>query len=176
MDGFGRIHLELPPVREGAPPRTTTALNVLLVGRDGSAVGVRSLGETVEVPIGEYRVGMVTFRLADAQGGQEWSFVFSEPGGRDDLTWYPVEKDAEVEIDPVGELDFQVGVGGDKTSCAPGDRLSGSPKLFTQDGLLINIAFRGRSAPTWSSGTLAADLSLLTPTGQILDRATSGFA
>jgi hypothetical protein len=172
IDGVGRVHLALPELSGGAP-RHVTDLNVLLVGRDGSAAAVRSLGRPVEVPVGEYRVGMVTLRVAPAAGGPPLSFVFSEPGARDDLTWYPVAKEQDVTIDPVGAVAFTVGDARD--TCAPGDTLDASPRLYTQDGLLINTAYHGKDAPAFF-GTLSAAVRLTDAQGRLLDSATSGFA
>ena len=171
LDGTGSIDVRIP----GEAGRVR-AMNVLLVGRDGSAVGVETNGETIEVPVGEYRLGMVTFALADPDGGKEWSFVFSEPYGGPEHVWYPVARGEKAEVDPVGELDFDAGVGRDLEECEPGQRIGGNPVLLTGDGLLINSAYRGRTASRWSGGGLQARVRLLDVDGAVLDEATSGFA
>ena len=54
-----------------------------LVGRDGSAFGLTG-DEAATVPVGEYRLGTVTATYRDPQGGQSWSFIFSDNGGKGD--------------------------------------------------------------------------------------------
>ncbi|MCP3914833.1 MAG: hypothetical protein GY711_04635 [bacterium] len=172
VDGLGKIELAL----EGAgEERRVTSMNVLLVGSDGSAALVRAQGESLEVPVGRYRIGMVTLRLADPGGGRDWSYVFSEPGGDRELVWHDLERDATCTIDPIGELRFEVGLKPAAKTCKAGELLSGSPGLYTQDGLLINTAYRGRTAPSFYSD-LSANVILLGPDGARLDVTDSGFA
>ena len=45
------------------------------------------------MPVGEYRLGTVTVTLDDPQGGQRWSFIFSDNGAKGEPQWYKVEKD-----------------------------------------------------------------------------------
>lgn len=171
LEGVGGISIALPDL-PGGLERSVTGLEVLLVGRDGSAVGVRSLGAPVEVPVGDYRVGMMTLR-ASLAGGATTSFVFSEPGARSDLTWYTVDKDAQVTIDALGELAFSMSMA--EPECAPGADLSIRPRLLTGDGLVINTAYQGTVAPSFSAGTLFASIELQDPAGKVLARANSGF-
>ena len=170
LDGVGQVTLALPEPPEGIR-REVAGLNVLLVGRDGSAVGVRSLGQALEVPAGDYRVGMVTLRLRGA-GGPVWSFVFSEPGGSRELTWHTVEKDQVTTIDPVGVPSFRVG--GPQEQVAPGAKLDATPMLLTQDGLMINTAYRGKLTSSMYGG-MEAELQLRGDQGVVLSTANSGF-
>ena len=171
LDGVGEISIVLPDL-PGDAERSIAGLEVLLVGRDGSAVGIRSLGAPVQVPVGNYRVGMLTLR-ASVAGGATTSFVFSELGAYSDRTWYSVEKDARVTIDALGQLAFSASPV--ELVCAPGADLSVRPRLLTSDGLVINTAYEGSMAPSYSAGTLSASIELQDPTGKVLVCAKSGF-
>ena len=170
VEGTGRIDLALPELPGGAA--VVRQLNVLLIGRDGSAVGVRALGEEVEVPAGEYRLGMVTLSLVDPLGSAEWSFVFSEPGGRE-AVWHAVPKDAVTKIDPVGVPSFELALA--QETAAPGADLRVSPLLTTSDGLLINIAYRGMDTPRFSLHSNTARIQLREGE-RVVGEASSGFA
>jgi hypothetical protein len=168
VEGTGRIELVLRDIAE-----KPTALNVLLVERDGSAVGVRGLGEPFEVPIGEYRVGLVTLWLPDPAGHEDWGFLFSDTGVSSQVNWYKVEANATVAIDPIGDLEFQVAHGA--TTQRAGQAIYCRPTLTTEGGLLINTAQRGR--PEWTAHeAVGARIQLFAASGDILDSATSGFA
>lgn len=173
VEGTGHLDLTLA-VTGGA--QSVRRLNALLVGRDGSAVGIRALGAPVEVPVGEYRLGMITLSLVDPDGGAEWSFVFSEPGGRRERTWYTLEKGGTLSIEALGELEFREGFASGPEALQPGDRLIGNPALYTQDGLLINTAYRGLSAPRGRYLSMNAQVRLEAPDGTVLATTSSGFA
>lgn len=171
LEGSGKIQLALARAGAIAP----TALNVLLVGRDGTAVGVRAAGEPIEVPSGEYRLGMVTVWVPDARGGDDWGFVFSDPGGHESVHWYTLEKDRTLTIDPIGELRLQAHSAGALPAARPGSRVTCRPALYTQDWLLINSACRGRPA-LGATGETAAAVRLLSAEGAVLDSSSTGFA
>jgi hypothetical protein len=170
LAGSGRIQLALARAGSVRP----SALSVLLVGRDGTSVGVRATGEPLEVPAGEYHVGMVSVWIPDAHGGDDWSFVFSEPGGLDRQRWFLVERDGLVTLDPLGQLELVAHTGG-PIAAAPGARLTVRPALYTQDGLLINSSGRGRPNFVAADGGHAS-VSLLAADGSRVDAASSGFA
>lgn len=173
LTGTGRIRLHLPKLADAEAE--VSYLNALLIGHDGSAVGFEALDDALEVPAGEYRVGMVTCSIRASAGGQEWSFVFSEPGGRDDVVWYEVAADAELLVDPLGTPRFGEWTTSQLESCAPGQSLTVRPYLLTGDGLLVNTAYFGRDVPAWSGG-MDASLRLLGTRGELLAKARSGFA
>jgi hypothetical protein len=174
LEGSGTVRLALPGPN-GAPREDLVDLQALLVGRDGSAALARAPGNPTEVPVGEYRLGMVTVRLADPKQGQPWSYVFSSPEPGDKVRWHAVGKDAQVAIDPLGELELAL-------YCRPegpvaaGDSLTLRPDLRTVDGLYINTAYRGREAPAFSYGSLSATVELLDARGLALTTSNSGFA
>jgi hypothetical protein len=173
LEGAGRVQLALPG-KDGAPREDLVDLQALLVGRDGSAVLAHAPGAPTEVPVGEYRLGMLTVRLADPNDGQAWSYVFSSPGP-EKPRWIAVAKDADVSLDPLGELELELWARPDEP-LAEGDALTLRPGLTTVDGLYINTAYRGREAPAFSFGTLGATVELLDARGIVLTSGTSGFA
>lgn len=173
LEGTGRVRLELMGP-EGVPRTDVDELQALLVGRDGSAVLASTVGGPTEVPVGEYRLGVVTARIKAAGGTGVWSFVFSEGFGGSELRWHEVAKDAELAIDPVGELAFRLVTMSPTTS--PGGRLSARPTLHTADGLRVNSAYLGREAPAWGGGGLQATVELIDSGGTLRATASSGFA
>jgi hypothetical protein len=174
LEGAGKLRLALPGA-DGAPRADLVDMQALLVGRDGSAVLARAPGAATEVPVGEYRLGMVTLRVADPARGQPWSYVFSSPDPGDKARWHAILKDAELALDPLGEFKFLLHVRPDGP-IAPGDSLTLRPELYTVDGLLINTAYRGREAPAFSLGGLGAQVELVEARGRVLAVANSGFA
>jgi hypothetical protein len=152
-------------------------LHATALGRDGSVFGL-SGNEPASVPVGEYRLGTVTVSMDDPGGGQRWSFIFSDNGAKGDPRWYKVEKDATVAIDPIGtplfEVDLRDDVGKRRR---PGDDIPLQPLLFTGDGLLINVAYRGSPASPALQENLGARITLGgTGSEQGLATAHSGFA
>jgi len=173
LEGAGRVRLALPGPN-GVQREDLVDLQVLLVGRDGSAVLAHAPGAATEVPIGEYRLGMVTARLADPNEGQAWSYVFSSPDP-ETPRWIAVAKDEDVTVDPLGALDLELWPS-PGAALAPGDSLTLRPGLTTVDGLYINTAYRGREAPAFSFGALNATIELVDARGIVLTSGTSGFA
>lgn len=147
---------------------------VTLVGRDGSAVGLRGEHAEATVPIGDYRVSAVAVTLDDPAGGPPWNFVFSDNQGGNAKRWYKLKKDDRLAIDPLERFDFAAGpsqVGG---TCRPGDDLTFQPKLLSIDGLLINTCYRG-THDTGRDGACAT-IKLAASDGMLLSTAQSGFA
>jgi len=163
IEGVGRIRLDLAD-------RVASAMQVLLVSRDGGVATVRAADEPVDVPPGEYRIDMVTLVLEDPDGGQGWGFVFSGTGER----WFRVERDAEVPIDPIGEPRFHSGRNDEPL--VPGETFSYRPWLTTEDNLLLNVAFRGGTDPRRRREVPGATIRLFAPDGELLESARSGFA
>ncbi len=172
LEGSGTVRLAIAR-RQGLP--APVELAALLIGRDGSAVGLSGDRAQAMVPIGEYRLGTVTFAFEDPQGGPRWNFVFSDMGRRGEPPWYKVESGGTVAIDPIGALEFKTGVEGTGPQ-RPGDDLTVQPQLYSSDGLLIVTCYRGASAnPASDSGT-GARIALATADGRTLATAHSGFA
>ena len=135
-------------------------LHATLVGRDGSAFGL-SASDLATVPVGEYRLGTVTATFNDPQGGESWSFVFSDNGAKGDPKWYNVGKDQQLAIDPVGVLDMELSVADKMKTVRAGEDISLQPLLYTGDGLLINVAYRGAPVSPRTQESLGAISTLV---------------
>ncbi len=173
LEGTGTVRLTLK--RPAGAPRVAE-VHATLIGRDGSAVGLKGEGVGVTLPTGEYRVGTLTLALDDPGGGPRWSFIFSDNGGKRDHKWYKVEKGGSVEIDPVGTLELQTGVEDDARSPRGGDDLPLQPRLYTGVGLLINTCFRGTPTTPGGHDGSGADIKLTGTDERPLGVARSGFA
>jgi hypothetical protein len=173
--GVGTLRL-VPRGNRSASAGGPVELHATVLGRDGSVYGL-SGGEPATVPVGEYRLGTVTVAFDDPQGGQRWSFVFSDNGAKGAPKWYKVEKDSTVRIDPIGIPSFELSL---RDHAVPrvkgGDDLDVQPMLSTGDGLLINVADRGAPVSPAFQETLGARLALQTTGGHTLANAHSGFA
>ena len=179
LEGTGTIALAVrqKPDKNSSEPGTLgriTEIAVTLVGRDGSAAGLRGTDAEATVPMGDYRVSAVSLSLDDPAGGQRWNFVFSDNGGRDEKRWRKLGKDGELAIDPLEKFDFSIGPWQVNGKCRAGDELTFQPKLFTVDGLLINTCYRG-AHDTGRDGTCAT-IKLSASDGTLLATAQSGFA
>jgi hypothetical protein len=152
-------------------------LHATALGRDGSVYGLSGI-EPASVPVGEYRLGTVTISMDDPGGGRRWSFIFSDNGAKGDPRWYKVEKDGTVAIDPIGTPLFEIDLRDPMDKRArPGDEIALQPLLYTGDGLLINVAYRGSPASPALQETLGARTSLREAgSEQVLATAHSGFA
>jgi hypothetical protein len=145
-----------------------------LLSRDGTVVALRK-GEPVTVPIGEYRMNVLSITLQDDQGGLPWTFIFSDNGGRARHKWYNVTKDSTQAVDPLGSLELVPQLQENEPACRAGDELRVNPRLYTSDGLLINTAYRGRSTTPWDSGCRGR-VTLVGADGRVLASHDSGFA
>ncbi len=181
LEGTGVLKLVLrkPAASQaGSSSEEPGAANIVdvaatLVGRDGSAIGLRGLDAQATAPIGEYRVSALTVAFEDAHGGQRWTFVFSDTQAGRPQRWQRLDRDAELEIAPLEKFEFLADCQG-KTSCHPGEQLSVQPQLYTVDGLLINTCYRG-AHDTGRDGPNAR-ISLEDSGGFPLESALSGFA
>jgi hypothetical protein len=177
--GVGTLRL----ARQGDPGASATStgggsveLHATALGRDGSVYGL-SNSDPATVPVGEYRLGTVTIAFDDPQGGQRWSFIFSDNGAKGDPRWYKVEKDGAVTIDPIGTPSFDLSLRDSPARrTRPGDNINLQPLLYTGDGLLINVGYRGAPASPALQEVLGARLALQTTDRQTLATAHSGFS
>ncbi|HEV3340381.1 MAG TPA: hypothetical protein VG125_08485 [Pirellulales bacterium] len=179
LEGSGTLELAVrqKPSPDSSEPGTigrVAEISVTLVGRDGSAVGLRGISAKVTAPIGEYRVSAVAVTLDDPAGGPRWNFVFSDNQPSDAKHWYSLERDATLAVDPLEKFDFSTGPSQSDGKCRPGDDLTFQPKLLTVDGLLINTCYRG-THDTGRDGT-SASIKLSARDGTLLSTAQSGFA
>ncbi|HEX7375923.1 MAG TPA: hypothetical protein VF278_02370 [Pirellulales bacterium] len=179
LEGTGTVQLAVhqkpsPASNEPGVLGRVAEIAVTLVGRDGSAVGLRGANAAATVPIGEYRVSAVACTLDDPAGGARWNFVFSDNQGDDAKRWHELKKDGRLTIDPLEKIEFAAGQWQTGGTCRPGDDLTFQPKLLTIDGLLINTCYRG-SHDTGRDGTCAT-IKLTASDGALLSTAQSGFA
>jgi hypothetical protein len=174
IEGVGHVRFRLTDAN-GQARKDVQALHAVLVGKDGSAVGVDGHDVAVEAPVGEYRIGVVTVTLADKQKGEPWSFVFSQSGHERDPVWRAVARDADLVVDPIGALDFKPELEFDAGDVRAGDKLIAQPRLHTVDGLLINTCYRGTNTARWGSSPNAR-LLLLGRDRVVLGEADTGFA
>jgi hypothetical protein len=139
---------------------SSVELHATALGRDGSVYGLSGT-EPASVPVGEYRLGTVTIAMDDPKGGQRWSFIFSDNGAKGPPRWYKVEKDGAVAIDPFGTPLFEIDLSDNAAKpTRPGDDVRLQPLLYTGDGLLINVAYRGTPASAALQETLGARVAL----------------
>jgi hypothetical protein len=179
LEGTGTLQLAVrqksaPDSSEPGTLGRVAEISVTLVGRDGSAVGLRGPNAKATAPIGGYRVSAVAVTLDDPAGGPRWNFVFSDNQTGDAKRWYELERDATLAIDPLEKFDFSTGPSQTDGKCHAGDDLMFQPRLFTVDGLLINTCYRG-THDTGRDGT-TANIKLAASDGTLLSTAQSGFA
>jgi hypothetical protein len=150
-------------------------LHATLVGRDGSAFGLTG-DESATVPVGEYRLGTVTATFSDPQGGQSWSFIFSDNGAKPNPKWYSLSKNGQLNLDPIGALEMELSITDKVKTARAGEDIALQPLLYTGDGLLINVGYRGNPVSPSAQENLGAAITLATTDGQTLPTAHSGFA
>lgn len=173
LEGTGKVQTAL--LSRDATGGMVLDLTATLVGRDGSAVGLRGAEAEATVPVGEYRISTLTLSIADSGGGLPWNYVFSDNGGRPEHKWYKIERDGSVVIDPIGKLELLTGLGDNATTCRAGESISVQPRLYTEDGLLINTCYRGIQQAIGYGGP-SARIALVTTDGTLIGETQSGFA
>jgi hypothetical protein len=174
MVGVGTLRLALK-ANGTVAKANTVEMHATALGRDGSVYGL-SATEPATVPVGEYRLGTVTVSLDDPGGRHRWSFIFSDNGATGEPRWNKVEKESAVTIDPIGTLRFELKQTDGARAVKAGEGIDVQPLLYTGDGLLINVAYRGEPVSPAAQETLGARISLATTNDQSLAMAHSGFA
>lgn len=137
-----------------------------LVSRSGVRLAVRSLGKTVECPVGEYRVD--SLRMDVAQNRQHVSFRFASFGSQD----FPIKitGDQTTEFDILGEIALTASHTDRRDQ--QGRLLTFTPLLSTTTGLYLESSFRGIHRAD-RENRLHIEL---TNGQQVLDRGSTGFA
>jgi hypothetical protein len=169
VEGTGTVRLSLRP---SAPAARVEELTVTLAGRDGSVFTLRGHDAEAVLPVGDYRLSVLTCTLTDPHGGPSWSFTFSDGNGRPPHRWHTLGRDARLVIDPVGQLELLAAVDPEGRRCRPGDSISVRPRLYTGDGLLICSACRGSGGEARECGGEV----VLAAGDTVLDEHGSGFA
>ena len=156
-------------------PSRITTLQATAIARDGSAYVLMNQEATI-VPVGEYRLGTVMISLtASPAGGEVWSFVFSADGQGLEPRWYKVEPNAQVAIDPIGILRFELQLTDQPGAVKAASNLNLQPLLFTGDGLLINVAYKGDPVAPAAQEILTARISLIGSDLRPIAESGSGF-
>jgi hypothetical protein len=158
-------------------PAQGAEVAILLVGRDGAAVGLKGIAPLKsEIPPGDYRVSTLTVGLSDPSGGMRWNYVFSDNGRRGEPVWHRVENGQNLVLDPLGKLEFDATLEPNEKTVKPGQDLRINPRLYTADGLLIVTCFQGNVANPSSDSGPRAIITLADRTLALLANTTSGFA
>lgn len=171
--GTGTVRLKLATLR---PETRVLELDAMLIGEDGSAFAIRGSENAVSVPVGRYAFGTVTLRLEHPETKIPWSFVFSRNAAPRDGRWYDVHKDEEIVADPIGTLRFELQIPEAAAGFAPGETVSIQPRLYTQDGLLINSCVLAKEKFSNYEQSTSAAVRLVGARGAVLDSYSSGFA
>jgi hypothetical protein len=173
LEGTGtlRLAVQAPGLAERIQGLTAT-----LLGRDGSVVTLRGRDAEAALPVGEYRLSVLTLTLTGREGGQPWNFVFSDDGEPKKHNWHRLTRGGTRTIDPVGKVVLRTGLTDDETTCQPGQTLAVQPQLRTGDGLLINTVYLGQQEDRHGYGGCRAGIVLATPDGGRLASQSSGFA
>jgi hypothetical protein len=172
LEGTGEVRLALRPAPLAG---CVEELTVTLLSRDGSAFSLRGRDARATLPVGDYRLSVLTLTLKDPRGGRPWSFVFSDQGGRLPHRWHKLAKGGRLVLDPVGKLELLAVLDKEDGRCRPGQELTVWPQLFTGDGLLIARADRGFTDPAGRPGGCEAEVVLASAEGKPLSTAASGF-
>lgn len=170
LTGTGTIRLAVTP-RDARSQ--VTGLRVLLVGRDGSAVGLREAA-AITVPVNEYRVSSLSLVLSDPGGGESWYYVFSR-ASRSQAKWRKLEANDSLLIEPLASLTMRKDALDGRTSCRPGDTLVATPRVTTEGGLGITTCWRGKRSDPSMEGA-GATITLTGPDGAVLARGRSEFS
>jgi len=173
ITGVGTIRLKLETLPAGSQ---VADLEVTLMGDDGSSYALRGAEEAVQVPVGKYALNTLSLSAQREQDSQPWYFVFSRSKEPRDEDWHSVERDADVAVDPIGNLRFALEFPDGEGEFAPGKKFSAAPRLYTQAGLLINSCSIGNADKHAGYGSgPGAEIQLISGAAAIsADR--SGFA
>jgi hypothetical protein len=171
LTGEGTIRLVCRPAD---PDSQIVELSVMFVSKDGSAISLHGLEEAVTVPVGEYIIATVTLAIQSGLDGRLWSFSFARLRHPAEHEWHTVEKDQQTFIDPVGQLRFEISVGGGAES--PERILQVRPRLSTRDGLAITSCSWGESSRGFATIGPLAQIQLIGTQGAALYQTSSGFS
>lgn len=177
LTGVGQLSVEMTGPREGVK---VISFEAMIFSEDGSAYSLRDLGESLTVPIGRYALGSITLTVTDAsaQGDNAlpWHFVFSRSGEVRGGDWVRVGVDEQRTLEALGTMRFELSTNSDTT--VHGDAINVNPRLFTHDGLLINLSCRGENIGSFDreQSHNQCTIRLSDSDGTVLSTAHSGFA
>ena len=165
--GTAKIKLNIAALEKGT---SVDEVDVMMMGEDGSAIAIRGLAEETEVPVGRYAFSTVRLSL-DAADGKPWKFVFSRHDKPKAKQWYELKKGETDILDPIGSMEFKL------EYKRRGATVQVDPRLYTQDGLLINTSECGdaKEVVDYRNDSSAALIRLAKGT-QTISTTRSGFA
>jgi hypothetical protein len=172
LSGTGTVKVQVALRDESVKIREFQAL---LIGRDGSAVGLADAAEPTTVPTNEYRLESMNFVLNDPEGKTPWCYSFSPGEHAGEGPWYTVQAGDTITIEPVREVQFTADMGRNTTEFHPGESIDVTPRLRTAQGLEIDMVWRG-DRQNYSREYVTAELRVLKPDGELLGSARSGFS
>lgn len=171
ITGTGQLQIAVARLPERAK---IIAFEGMVFSDDGSAWSLKEAHKPQEVPVGRYALGSVTLTI-DTGEREPWHFVFSrsEPVRAQD--WVEVTANSQVSLEAVGETQFVLNAG---ETARPGDFLAVSPRLYTHDGLLVNLSCRGKQIGSFDNARShnPCEIRLVSAGGKTLSAARSGFA
>jgi hypothetical protein len=173
ITGVGHLRVA---VAQLPPSARVIAFEGMVFSVDGSAYSLKQLDDPLSVPVGRYTLGSVTLTIG-TEDGDPWHFVFSRSGSIADADWVDVAADQDVTLEAIGQPRFELELNLNE-SLKPGEAIAVNPKLYTQDGLLINLSCRGRQMGSFDRERFhnRCDIQLVSGSGDTLSSAQSGFA
>lgn len=173
IHGTGEIQIVASNLAEDVE---VAAFEAMVFAEDASAYSLERLGQPLEVPVGRYALGSVTITLRSGDG-RPWHFVFSRTGDIGEKAWFSVEAGQTVAREAVGRFSFTLHADDDGRT-RPGDMIVVNPRMHSEDGLLINLSCRGDRIGSFDNERAhnRCTLTLVTPEGEVLTSAQSGFA
>jgi hypothetical protein len=173
ITGVGKLQV----VAANLPPSAKIiSFEAMVFSDDGSAYSVQQPNSPLEVPVGRYTLGSVTLTI-DNGDREPWHFVFARSGSVAATDWTSVDTNQDVSLEAIGETRFTL-TAGTSDRVRPGDAITISPRMYTQDGLLINLSCRGRRMGSFDSERShnRCNLKLISADGKTVSSAQSGFA
>lgn len=152
-----------------------TAFEAMVFGDDGAVHSIDSLGKPVSIPVGNYALGSFSITV-ESQIGEPWHFVFSRYADVSNDQWRKLEKDSTVVIEMLGNPRFVLERRETK-AVEPGRSTVILPRLFSEDGLLINLCSRGKQMGSFDdeSRHQLCQIELKDSRNNVLCSAKSGF-
>jgi len=178
ITGVGTLRLRLASLPQGALVRS---VEVALMGDDRSVYAVRSDGDAVTVPVGNYALRSLRLSVVDATTKKPWNFQFSRHEAPHDKHWHTIAAGQELTLDPCGPLQLTAEGNDLKRTAQPGRDVVVNPRLWTAEGLLITSSDRnekpvqlfGRAS---AGNEYCADVTLCQTDGMKVAQHMSGFA
>jgi hypothetical protein len=173
ITGVGRLRVIAARLPESA---RVLAFEAMVFSDDGSAYSLKQPNEAIEVPVGRYTLGSVTMTIDDGNS-EPWHFVFSRSDTIAEDDWMGVATGQEASLEAVGQPRFVLNTD-HGSELHRGATISVKPRVYTQDGLLINLSCRGRQIGSFDRERShnQCHIKLTSPSSETLSSAQSGFS